>query len=100
MESIRRSSNSGSGGTEDVDFIQCVDSQEPQIHNIWCLSSDGVTRKIHPTMQAEVAAGTVVQFKNNFLAENGCRIPIIGPNFISGSVQLLGIPDFFRNSEF
>ena len=38
------------------------------------------------------------QFKTNNLSENGHRFPIIGQISINGSVLILGIPDFFRNS--
>ena len=52
------------------------------------------------TAQIEVAAGTVGQFTINYITENGRRIPIIGQLYMKGSVQLLGIPDFFRSSGF
>ena len=48
--------------------------------------------------QVEVGAGTVGEFTTNYLAENGRRIPIIGQLCINGSIQFLGIPDFFRGS--
>ena len=38
------------------------------------------------------------QFTANYLDENGRRIPIISQLSINGSVQLLGIPAFVRNS--
>ena len=65
---------------------------------MWCLGSDGITHEIHPTAQVEVDAGTVVQFIINYLAENKHRISIIGKFSINGSVQLLGVPNFVRNS--
>ena len=65
---------------------------------MWCLGFNGVTRKIHPTAQVEVSAGTVGQFTNNYLTENGRLIIFIGQLSINGSVQLLGIPDFSKNS--
>ena len=92
MGSIRRPSNSGSIGTKGIEFIRCVDGHEPQIHKIWCLGYDGVTLEVHLTAQIEVCAGTVGQFMTNYLAENGCRTPVIGQFSITGSVKLLGIP--------
>ena len=99
MGSIRRPYYSVSGGTDDIDFIQCVDGREPQLHEMWCLGLDNVTRKIHPTAQVDIGAGTMGEFTTNCLAENGRRIPIIRKISINGSVQFLGIPDSIRNSE-
>ena len=100
MGYIRRPSDSGRGGTKYVDLIPCVDGQEPQIHKMWCLGSNGVTHKIHPTERVEVGARTMGQFTTNYLAENGRRIHIIGKISINGSVKLWGIPNFVRNSRF
>ena len=65
MGYIRRPSDSCSGSNKYVDFVQFVDSQELQIHEMWCLGSDGVTLKIHTTALVEVGAGTVGQFTTN-----------------------------------
>ena len=100
MVSIRWTFDSGSRGTNIVDLIWCVDGREPQLHEIWCLVSVNVTREIHPTAQVEVTTGTMGQFNTNHLAENGRIIPNIGKLSINGSVQILGIPDFVRNSTF
>ena len=59
---------------------------------MWCLGSDKITCKIHPTEQIEVGAGTMGEFRTNYL-----RILIIGQLFINVSVQSLGIPYFVRN---
>ena len=40
------------------------------------------------------------QFKSDYLAESGLRIPILGQISINGSVELLGIPDFFSGPRF
>ena len=77
MGYIRRSSDSGSGGTEDTKFVQCVDGGETQIHKLWCLGLDNITQEVHLTERVEVGAGTVGEFTTNYLAENGRRIPII-----------------------
>ena len=58
MGSIHRPSNPGSGSTEETNFVQCVDGQEPQIHAFLCLGLDKISRKFHPTAQVEVIAGT------------------------------------------
>ena len=98
MESIRWPSYSGSGGTKYTKFIQCVYGQEPQIHELCFLGLDNSTREFHPTAQVDIAAGTVLLFTTNYLAENGYRILFIGQLSISRSVQLLGIIDFVRGS--
>ena len=100
MESIRRNSDPGNGGTEDNKFIWCVDGQGTQIHKLWCLSLVNVTRKVHLTVHVEVGAGPVGEFTTNYLARNGHRITIIGQLSINRSVQFLGIPDFVRGSGF
>ena len=96
--SFRWTYDSSSGSTKDVEFIRYIDGQDPQINEMWCLGSDGVTREIHPKAQVEVDAGTVVQFKTNYLYGNGRIIPMVGQLSINGSVQLLDIPDFVRKS--
>ena len=91
MGDIRRLSNPGSGSTKDTEFIQCVDGPEPQIHKLWCLGLDNITREVHPTTRVEVIAGTVGKFTANYLAENGRRIPIIGRLSINNSVHFWGL---------
>ena len=98
MGSISWPSSYGNRGAKNVDFMRCVDSQKPQLHEMWCLGLNKVTREIHKTAQVEVGAGTVGQLTTNYLAENGLRIAIIGQLSINGGVQFLGIFDFFRNS--
>ena len=95
---IRRPYDYSNGDTEDTEFIRCVDGRDPQLHEMWCLSLDNVIRKIYPTAQIEVGAGTVGELTTNYLAENGRRILIIGQISINISVQFLGIPNFFSNS--
>ena len=65
MGYIRWPSDSGSGGTKGVEFIQCIDDQEPQIHKIWRLGSNGVTCEVHLAAQVYVGAETVEQFATN-----------------------------------
>ena len=91
MGSIYPSSCYGSRSTKDVEFVQCVDCQDPQIHKIWCLGSVGVIREFHLTAQIDVGDGTVGQFMKNYLAENGHRIPVIGQLSINRSVKCLGV---------
>ena len=92
MGYIRWPSDSGSGGTKGVEFIRCIDGQEPQIHEIWRLSSDGVTCEVHLAAQIDVGTETVEQFTANYLAKNGRRIPVIGQISINRSVEPLSIP--------
>ena len=94
--SIRRPSNSGSRGAEEPEFIRSVDVRDPEMHEVWDLGSNGITREVHPTVQVNVGAGLIGQFSSNYLIENGSRIPIIVQIYINGSVDYLSITDFHR----
>ena len=96
MGSISGPSYPGSGGTEDAKFIRCIEGWEPQIHKLWCLCLENITREVHAIAQVEVGAGPVREFTTNYPAENRRRIPTIGQLSINGSVQFWGIPDFVR----
>ena len=78
MDIIYRLIDSGSGGTEATDLIQIINGQDLKIHKLWYLVLDGILLKIHPTTREEVLYGTVVEFVNNYLSENGRQILIIG----------------------
>ena len=71
-------SHYGSWGAKDAEFVRCVEVQEPQIHDLWCLGLDNITLRVHLTSRLKVVARTVGEFTINCLAENGRRIPIIG----------------------
>ena len=86
MRSIHRSSNIVSRSNKDTASIQCVDGREPHIHEVLSLGLDVIIRKVRPTLQVEVPAGTVREFVTNYLAKNGRRIHIIGKIFINNSV--------------
>ena len=54
---------------------------------------------VNPTLQREyVGAGVLGKFQSNNLAENGCKILIIGQISINGSVKVLDIPDLHKTS--
>ena len=89
---IRRPLDYGTGSADGTDFIKCIDGQESQIHEFWCLGLDRIIRKVHPTVQVEVNSRTVGDFVTNYLAENGRRIKIIGQLYTNDSVQFLGFP--------
>ena len=61
MGPIYRRSDSVSGVAEGVEFIRCIDGWEPQIHEIWCPGSNGVTREVHPIAQIDVGTETIGQ---------------------------------------
>ena len=69
MGTNRRPLDSGSGGSEATDFIQYINGQEPQIHELWCLSLDVISCKTHPTVGVDVVAETVGEFETNYLAK-------------------------------
>ena len=58
---------------------------------MWCLSLDGISRKVHPKAPAEVTARTAGYFVTYYLAKNGRRIEIIGQLSVNDSVQFLGL---------
>ena len=60
--SIRQLSNSGKGDEDRPEFIRCVDGQDPQIHEVWTLCEDGITREVNLTLQVDVSAGFVCEF--------------------------------------
>ena len=68
MGTILSPSYSGSGGTEATAFIQSINGQEPQIHELWCLHLEGICLKVNPTARVEVQDGTVGDFVTNYLA--------------------------------
>ena len=68
---IRWTSDSGIRGTKGPEFTQCIDGWEQQMHEIWCLGSDGITREVHPTAQVDVGNGVVGQLLFDYLSENG-----------------------------
>ena len=86
MGYIRWTLNPGSGSIKDTAFIQCVDVQESQIHELWCLGLDNITREVHPTAQLEVVTGTVGEFVTNYVSENGRRNQIIGKLSVNDSI--------------
>ena len=90
MGKICRSSEYGSGGTDTTAFIQCVDGQEPQIHELWYLGLDGISHKFHHTARVKVTSGTVGDFGTNYFPKYGRWIQIIGQLSVSVSVQFLG----------
>ena len=98
MESVCQPSNHGIRSTKDTAFIQCVDGQESQIHELRCLGLDTITREVHPTARVEVVAGTVGEFTTDCLSENRRIISIIDKIYINNNVQFLVIPDFVRGS--
>ena len=63
------------------------------MHKIWCLSSDIITSEFHRTVQKYFIAETDGQFKTQYFAVNGRRIPVIGQKLSNRSVKILGIPE-------
>ena len=96
--SIRHTSVSGSGGAEGTEFIQYVDSREPQIHEVWDFVSDGITHEVHSTAQVDAGNLAVGEFSSDYLNESGRRILILGRISINGSVEWLGVTEFLRTN--
>ena len=97
VASMCRLANYGSGGKYGLEFIRCVDRRQPKIHEVWTYGEDGVTPKVHPTARVDVSALVRECFATNYLNPTCCRIPMFGRNYINGTVEWLGIPNFPRN---
>ena len=93
MGIICGTSDSGSGVAEGTAFIQCINGQEPQIHELWCLGLEVISRKFYPMEHLDVTTGTVGSFLTEYLAKNGRIIEITGQLSINDSVQFLGFSD-------
>ena len=63
------------------------------IHKLWGVGLEGISREVHPTERVEVTAGTFREFVNDYLAENGRIIQMIGQLSINDSFQLFGVTD-------
>ena len=93
MGTIHRPLDSGSGGTENNAFIQCINGRDPQINKLWYLGLDRICCEVNPAVRVEILAGTVGEFVTDYLAENGGWIAIIGELSVNGSAQFLGLYD-------
>ena len=93
---MRLRANSVSGGKDGPGFIRCVDGQQPQIHEVWFFGEEGVTPKVHPTARVDV--GDFVG-ECYYLTPTWRRIPMFVRNYINGSVEWLGVPNFLRNDD-
>ena len=52
---IRKPLNSSSGAEEGLEFIFFVGGQQPQSHEVWIFSDDGITREVHSFARIDVA---------------------------------------------
>ena len=89
---IRQPSNSGSGADVRLEFIRCVGSREPQIHELWIFAEDGITREVHPFAWIDVGNFSRDCFRTTYATEIGHRVSIYGRKWINGSFEWLGVP--------
>ena len=94
---IRQPFNSVSGADDLTEFIHCVGRQQPQIHGVWTLADDGITREVHPFARVDVSDFSRDCFKTDYFSENGRRVPIYGRKYFNGRVEWIGIPCYFRD---
>ena len=73
-----------------------MDRRETQIHGVWTFGEDGVTREVHPTARLGVGTEFIRYFATDYLTESWRRVPMFGRNFINGSMEWIGVPDFLR----
>ena len=86
---IRQPSCYGSGNEDRPKFIWCVDGLQPQIHEIWTFSEDGVTHEVHPKKQVAVRTGFIVEFATNYVTLSWCRVPV-WQKFYEWKFQMVG----------
>ena len=60
-------------------------------------SEDGVTREVHPTAHVNGSAVFVGEFSTDYFTPSWCWVPMLRRNYINGSVEWFGVPDFLRN---
>ena len=64
---MRHQSNSGSGGKDGPQLINCVDGHQTKILEVWTFIEDGFTREVHPTAWVDVRTGFVGKFATHYL---------------------------------
>ena len=89
---IRQPSSSGSGGKDGLEFIRCVGGREPQIHELWSVAEDGITREVHPFTRIDVGDFSGGCFRTAYATEIGRKVFIYSQKSINGSVKWIGIP--------
>ena len=89
---IRQPSSSGSGDEDGIEFIRWVGGREPQIHELWSFTKDGITRKVHPFARIYVGDFGGDCLHTAYATEIGRRVFIYGRKSIHGSVKWLGVP--------
>ena len=67
VRAIFRTSDSGCGDDDGLQFIRCVDGQQPKVHEVWIFGEDGITPKVHPTARVEVGFLIGDYFATNYL---------------------------------
>ena len=88
--------NYGSGGKGVPKFICSVDVPHHKIHEFWTYREDGVTCKVHPTARVDFSARFVGKFAMDYLTSTWRRVPMFGRNYITGSVEWIGITNFLK----
>ena len=94
---IHRPSGSSSGDQDGPKFIHCVDGRQPEIHEVWTFGEDSFTCEFHTTARIEIGAFVGECVAANYLTKTWNRIPMFGSNYINGSVEWIGVPNFLSN---
>ena len=87
--------NSGIRADDRLEYIRCVGGQQPQIHEVWTFSDDGITCEVDPFAHIDVGAFSGDCFQTYYFSENGRIVSIYGQKSINGSVEWLGVPHPF-----
>ena len=89
---IRKPFRYGNRGEDGIEFVRCVDGQEPQIYKLWSFDEDGITREVHPFARVNVGDFSGDCFETHYMTEEALRVTIFGQRSINASVEWLGTP--------
>ena len=76
--------------------MRCVGGQQPETHEVWTFSNDGISPKNYSFAHVDVGAFSGDFFPTDYLTENERRVPMFGKKLIHGSFEWICVPDFLR----
>ena len=95
---IRQPFRSGNTNEDGIEFVRCVDVQEPQIHELFSFAKDGITCKVHLFSRVSVCNFSGDFFQTYYITEEDRRVTFFGRRSINASVEWLGTPIPFYNT--
>ena len=83
---IRQHFRSGNGAKDGIEFSHCVDSRELQIHKLWSLAEDRITRKVRLFAHIDVDDFSGDCLQTYYMIEEARRVTIFGRRSINASI--------------